>query len=185
MKNQRLAGLAGILLTIFSTFAIPAASVSMVATTGCSAASLAADAQDVANVAQQIATATKTLFPTISADLSTAASDLGAAATAFASGGTTQAKVLNLVEAVDTILSRIPIPVVQQIAQFLPIAIAAILAIYNAFGHPLTASIAPRVSQRLAPAKLHHVFGRSVRGDIKATWNDTVRTYPSAGFTEL
>jgi hypothetical protein len=179
------------MLTIFSTcFPPTVVGVAAVSMTGCSTANLAASAQDVAVVAKQIASAIATEAPTVSADLTTAANDLSSLATALAAGTTTQDKVLAAVAAVDQILGTIPSPAAQSVSQFLPIAVAAILAIYSLFGQPAvtpTANVAraPRATTAIQPVVIKHRLLRSPDGDFKAAWNAAVAAHPTKGIAAL
>ena len=180
---------------VFAAVMLWVATLATIPLTGCtpSVTALANDAKDVGQVALQIAAASQTLYPQISADLTIAANDLIAGANALLSGTTTESKILALVDAVDIILARFPDATVQAIAVFLPIVIAAITAIYDNFGTPAkTGAVAARAMtanvtrvKAYSPAKIKHRFGRSVEGDIRATWNDTVAQYPNAGMKAL
>jgi len=189
---NRLRTIAVTMLSLFATWTPPTLilGASTVAMTGCSTATLTADAQGIATVAKQIADAIATEAPQVSIDLITAANDLSSLATALAGGTTTQAKVLAAVGVIDTILGTIPNPVTQTISQFLPIVVAAIIALYNQFGQPaaanaVTVNSKPRATDTIKPAAIHHRFLRSGPKDFEAAWNEASRMYPTKGIVAL
>lgn len=175
-------------LMLVATMFVPATAVTM---TGCTVTTtqIANDATAVAKVALQIATAAADIYPTISAKITQAANDVSSVANALLSGTTTEARLIAVLEALDTILSAIPTTVTQTIAEFLPIAIAGIEAIYSYVGTTSTSlakgALRSTSTSWVGKANIKHRFGRSREGDFRAAWNEAVKNNPSAGFAKV
>jgi hypothetical protein len=175
-------------LMIVATMFAPATALTM---TGCTVTTtqIANDATAVAKVALQIATASADLYPAISAKITLAANDVSSVASALLAGTTTEARLIAVLQTLDTILSAIPTTVTQTIAEFLPIAIAGIEAIYS-YVETTSASLAKGALRSTSSpwsgkANIKHRFGRSREGDFRAAWNEAVKKNPSAGFARV
>lgn len=182
-------------LLMLGTMAIPmVATVAVVPMVGCtiSVSEIANDAIAVSEVSMQLANAAVSLYPAIAAQVTNAASDVSAIAYGVLSGVNTEAKLVAALQVLDAILSKIPASVPQEIAIFLPIAIAGIQAIYGYVGQNSTVlakkaltSTSSVWESKAKNVKVHHVFLRSRGGDFKAVWNDNVKVHPSAGFVKI
>jgi uncharacterized protein YdbL (DUF1318 family) len=189
--TEKMKVLTMICLMAVSTMFVPVAATATVGMTGCTvtATQIANDAAVVAKVALQIATASAELYPNISAEITLAANDVSNVASALISGTTTEARLIAVLQTLDTILSAIPNPTTQVIAEFLPIAIAGIEAIYSYVGTTTPALAKGALRSTISPwagrANVKHRFGRSAEGDFKAAWNEAVKKNPGAGFAKV
>jgi hypothetical protein len=188
-----LSGFAAAMLVCLSALAsvVPYAAVVVVVpvTTGCAVteAQIVADAQVVASAAHSIGNLLLATDAKLGNDIILAANDLSTAASQWTTGGTL-ANITSALNAVDIILASIPIPMVQLVAEFLPIAVAGIEAIFaNLPQGAQTMTVHQlRTYNGKAPIEyVHHRIGRSLEGDFKAAWNAAVNRHPELHVAKL
>lgn len=157
--------------------------------TGCSVSTkqIAADAQAVAAVALQIGTALEPTYSAIAKQVETAANDVMAVAKALGSGTSTVQQLTAVMSALYVIMAAIP--QTAAIAQFLPIIVTGIEAVYSAIaalnGNYSAAPLKIAGNPYHGMARIHHRIGRSIDGDFRASWNAAVQAYPGAGLTRI
>ena len=175
--SKRLSGIAGVMLMLLMLIPAPLM-------TGCAVteAQIVADAQVVASAAQSVGNLLLATDAKLGNDIILAAKDLSAAASQWTSGSTL-ATITSALNALDIVLASIPIPMVQLVAEFLPIAVAGIEAIFanlpaNSVPKMATVRQLRTYNGKMPIEYIHHRIGRSLEGDFKAAWNSAVNAHP-------
>ena len=119
-NTKELSGISGILLVLLLLIPAPLM-------TGCAvtSAQIVADAQVVAAAATSVGNMLMATDPALANNIILAAKDLSLVASQWQSGNTL-AIITSALNALDIVLASIPIPMVQLVAEFLPIAVAGI-----------------------------------------------------------